>query len=370
MLAARALIIVAACVLAACNDGAIDLKLIYPEEAANYDMSCVKAVDVLTLGPSDSMPLDIGVRTGGNIACVDLGHTVTTFAQVQAALTNKVNVPIPAGGLGAVEIRGRAGSCADKPAQFEAIFYGGAQDAGNADLTIPVARNITCDSSTQFTVKPVNMYDLFNAKTCTDYVDAGAQAFSADFRPTLISHQPLTFETGASSQPMSVATANIMSFTKTYRGTCTVIALQNADRSITGQACINNSGPTACAGSNIELAVLPTAYAQMSRDPSITNYSGWTLIGVWTTSGTPGPLSGATITVEDMADAKIVYGDLGTTAFQPNATATSTTTSGMAMVYTNDVITVTVSAPGKTSRKMFFVGADATHPSSSIVVLN
>lgn len=356
--------------LAACNDGAIDLTLVFPQEAANYDMSCVKAVDVLTLGPNDTMPLDIGARTGGNVACVDLGHTVTTFAQVHAALTNKVNVAIPAGGLAAVEVRGRAGSCADKPAQFEAIFYGGAQDAGNSDLTIPVARNITCNSSTQFTVKPVNMYDLFNTKTCTDYVDPSSHAFSADLRPTLIARQPTAFEIGESTQPMSSATANIMSFTKTYKGTCTVIAVQSSDGSVAGQACINAGAATACAGSNLELALLPTAYAQMSRDSSITNYSSWSFIGVWTTSGTVGPLSGATVTVEDSGDAKIVYGDLGTTAFQPNPTATATTTSGMVMVYTNDVVTLSVSAPGKTPRHMFYAGADANHPSSSIVVLN
>jgi hypothetical protein len=365
----RAAFAVAVVLLAACNDGAIDLTLVFPEEAANYDMSCVKAVDVLTLGPNDTMSLDIGARTSSNVACVDLGHTVTTFAQVQAALTNKVNAAIPAGGLAAVELRGRAGSCMDKPAQFEAIFYGGAQDAGNADLTIPVARAITCDSSTQFTVKPVNMYGLFNTKTCADYIDASSQAFSADLRPTLIPRQPLVFEIGESTQPMSSATANIMSFTKMYTGTCTVIALQSSDGALAGQACINAGAATACAQLNLELALLPTAYAQMSRDTSITKYSGWNFIGVWTTSGTVGPVMDATVTVDNGDDAKVVYGDLGTTAFQPNAGAITTTPSGMVMVYTNAIVGVTVSATGKTSRHIY-IGADAQHPSSTIAVIN
>jgi len=358
--------------VAACNDGAINLKLLLPEESAMFDMSCVKAVDVLTLGPNDTMSLDIGQRTSkASIACVDLDRTVTTFAQLQAALSNKLDAPIPAGGLAAVEIRGRAGTCAENPASYEAIFYGGAVDTGNADLTIPLVRSISCNAGAQFTVKPVNMYDLFNTKTCTDYVDAGSQAFSGDFRPTMISRQPVIFETGQSSQPMSTATAQLSSFSGSLNKTCAALALQNAAGTISGQACINNAGgATACAGANVELAVLPTAYAQMSRDATITKYAGWAFIGVWTTTGgTPGPVSGATLSLGSGDDAKVVYGDLGTTAFVPNAGATATTASGMIMVYVNTLVTATVTAPGKSTTKIY-IDADPTHPASSIAVIN
>ena len=367
----RAGALLALAALTACNDGAIDLQLLLPEESSDYDMTCVKAVDVLPLGPADTQPLDIGARTGNNATCIDLGRTVTTFAQLHTALSNTVDVGIPPGGLGAIEIRGRAGACADKPPQFEAIFYGGAQYSGTGDLTIPVARSLSCAQSAQFTVKPVNMYDLFNTKTCTDYIDPGSQAFSAEFRPTLIAHQPLTFETGASAQPMSVASVQLMSFNKNYHGTCAAVALQNTAMTIAGQTCINNAGAmTACAGTNVELPVLPTAYAQASRDTTMTKYEGWSFVGVWTTTGgTPGPVSGATVVLDPMEDAKVVFGDLGTTAFQPTAGATATTASGMFMVYTNDLVGLTVNANGKTSRHIL-VGADASHPSSSIVVLN
>lgn len=355
---------------AACNDGAIDLQLLLPKEASDFDMSCVKAVDVLPLGPNDMMPLDIGVRTGNSVNCIDLPHTVTTFAQLQAALSNRFEASIPAGGLAAMEIRGRAGSCGDKPATFEAIFYGGAQYSGTGDFTIPLAHGFSCDASTQFTVKPVNMYDLFKTKTCADYVDAGSQAFAGDFRPTLLPRTPVTFETGQSSQPMSAATAQIMSFGKTYSTDCAAIALQNSSGTIGGQACINKAGnQTACAGTNVELALLPTTYVQMSRDTSITGYSSWSFIGVWTTTGTPGPVSGATVTLDSGEDAKIVYGDLGTTAFVPSAGATSTTASGMIMIYTNAFVHATITAPGK-STTVLQIGADPTHPSSSIAVIN
>jgi hypothetical protein len=369
--ALRTQIALATFALAACNDGAIELKLLLPDESASFDMSCVKVVDVLPLGPNDTQPLDIGARTGtGNGTCVTLGRTVTTFGQLQAALANTIDLDIPAGGLAAVEIRGRAGTCADKPAQHEAIFYGGAVDVGNANLSIPLVRSISCSAGAQFTVKPVNMYDLFNTKTCTDYVDSGSQAFSADFRPTLISHQPVTFETGASSQPMSSATAQISSFNPTLNKTCAAIALKDATGTVAGQACINNAGgSTACAGANVELALLPTAYAQASRDTSITKYAGWSFIGVWTTTGTVGPVSGATAMLGSGDDAKIVYGDLGTTAFVPNATATATTASGMIMIYTNALVSVTITAPGKGTTKLN-INADAGHPSSSIAVIN
>ncbi|HET9987370.1 MAG TPA: hypothetical protein VFQ65_02600 [Kofleriaceae bacterium] len=356
--------------LAACNDGAIELKLLLPQESADFDMTCIGAVDVLPLGPSDSKPLDIGARTKTDtVPCVDLGRQVTTFAQLQAALANRVDIGIPPGGLAAVEVRGRAGKCSDKPATFEAIFYGGAEYSGNDALTIPVARNVSCGASTQFTVKPVNMFDLFTTKMCTDYVDAASQAFSADLRPTLIRRQPLAFEIGESTQPMSAATAQIMSFNAAYKGTCAAIALQNSAMTLAGQSCINAGGATACAGANVELALLPTAYAQASKDPAITKYSAWNFIGVWTTTGTAGPLGGATVTLDQGVDAKVVYGDLGTSAFQPSAGAMMTTATGMVMVYTNAVVGVTVSATGKSSRHLY-IGADPNFPSSQIAVLN
>jgi hypothetical protein len=365
------LLAVGAACLPACNDGAIDVSLVPPEEAATFDMSCVKVVDVLALGPNDTMPLDIGARTGNSVECIDLGRTVTTFAQLQAALAGKFQAPIPAGGLAAIEIRGRAGTCADKPAQYEAIFYGGAVDTGNADLAIPLVRSISCNAGTQYSIKPVNMYDLFNTKMCTDYVDPGSQASSADFRPTLISRQPVTFESGQSSQPMSSATVQISTFNPTLNKTCAAIALQNATGSIAGQACISNAGgDTACGTSDVELAVLPTDYARNSRDASIKNYAAWSFIGVWTkTGGMPGPVSGATVTLDEKDDAKIVYGDLGTTAFVPSAGATATTASGMIMIYTNTLVTATITAPGKGVTKLH-VNADAAHPGSAIAVIN
>jgi hypothetical protein len=369
---AGALLVLATCGITACNDGAIDLKLLLPQEAADFDMTCVKAVDVLPLGPNDKQPLDIGVRTGsGNGTCVDLNRTVTTFAQLQASLANTIDLNIPPGGLGAVELRGRSGGCATKPPQFEAIFYGGAQYSGTGDLTIPVAHGFSCDTSTQYTVKPVNMYDLFTTKTCTDYVDPGSQAVSGDFRPTLLVHPPVMFETGQSTQAMSTATAQIMTFGKRYTGDCAAIALQNASGTLAGQACVNNvGGATACAGTtSVELALLPTAYMQMSRDTSITNYAAWSFIGVWTTTGTVGPVSGATVTLDPGEDAKIVYGDLGTTAFVPSAGATSTTSSGMVMIYTNALVDVTITANGKGTTKLH-IGADEAHPSSAIAVIN
>ena len=358
--------------LAACNDGAIDLKLLLPQETADFDMSCITAVDVLPLGPSDAKPLDIGARTRtDNVPCVDLKRQVTTFAQLQAAVSGAVDLPIPPGGLGAVEVRGREGKCSDKPAAYEAIFYGGAEYTGVDPLIIPVARNVSCGASAQFTVKPVNMFDLFTSKTCTDYVDAGSQAFSADLRPTLILRQPVAFETGQSTQPMSAATAQIMSYNAAYKGTCAAIALQNSTLTLAGQSCINAGGATACAAGNLELALLPTAYAQASKDPAITKYSGWNFIGVWTSTGTAGPLGGATVTLDSGVDAKVVYGDLGTTMFVPttDSSVTTTTASGMVMVYTNSVVGVTVSAPGKTSRHLT-IGADPNFPSSQIAVLN
>ncbi|MEO8550643.1 MAG: hypothetical protein ABI678_11740 [Kofleriaceae bacterium] len=352
--------------LAGCGSSAVDMSLVVPADTAEFDLTCVTAVDVLPLATTDKMPIEFADRTD-DFPCIAITTPVDKFTKLAAAMANKVDIPLPAGGLGAVAVRGRRGTCEENPAKYEAVFYGGAAyKPGDTELRIPLARSLSCGDTQSFTVKPVEMIKLFTgAHTCADYVDPNSQVFSGDLRPTLVPAHPSAFERGASSAPMSAATAMVDSYKAAYKGTCAAIGLENTDNTIAGLTCINAGVPSACGAGAFELALVPTGY---TFDPTLSGkYSGATIIGVWSAKTPIGPLSDATITIDDGADAKVVFGALASTGFTAG-TGTMTDATGGAIVYANGVVGITVTSDGM-PRKLTVGGAPGK-PSAIIAVFN
>jgi len=361
--------------LAGCGSSAVDMTLVIPSDQTGsgqvpYVLTCVTAVDVLPLSTKDSMPITFEDRTD-NFPCITIDPPVDKFTKLAAAMANKVDVPLPAGGLGAVAVRGRRGTCNEDPAKYEAAFYGGAAyKAGDTELRIPLVRSLSCGDIVPFTVKPVEMIKLFTGATphtCMDYIDSNSQVFSADIRPTLVPAHPMALERGASSAPMSAATAMIESYKAAYNNTCAAIGLENTDKTIAGLTCINAGEPSACGNGSFELALVPTSYG---LDPAMTaKYSGATIVGVWSTVSPAGPIADAQVKfVDTMTDGKIVYGAIGASAFTADAAATSTDATGGAVVYANGVVQITVTAGG-TERRLTVGGAPGA-PSAIIAAFN
>lgn len=359
--------LVVALALAGCGSSAVDMTLLLPADQADFDLTCVTAVDVLPLAAGDSMPLDFAARTD-DFPCISIKTPVDKFTKLAAAMAGKVDVPLPGGGLAAVALRGRRGTCDESPAKYEAVFYGGAAyKTGDTELRIPLARSLSCNATMPFTVKPVDMIKLFTGATphtCMDYVDPSSTAFSGDLRPTLVPAQPVAFERGASSAAMSAATATVDSFNAAYKGTCAAIGLENTDKTIAGMACINGGVPTACGAGALELALVPSAYVEADATKK---YSGATIVGVWSGTGTIGPLADATIALDSGDEGKVVFGSIGSSAFTPG-TGTATDATGGAIVYANGVVGITVSAAGKTRHLQ--IGGAPGSPSAVIAVLN
>lgn len=355
----------AAVLVAGCGSSSVDMSLLLPTDQADYDLTCVTAVDVVALGATDKMPIEFSSGP-----CIAISSSVDKFSKLANAMANKIDVPLPPAGLAAVALRGRRGTCDENPAQYEAVFYGGASyKKGDTELKVPLARSISCNAAMQFTVKPVKMIDLFTSApphACVDYVDASSTLFSGDIRPTLVPTQPVVLERGSSSAPMSAATAMVDSYNAAYKGTCAALGLDNS--TLTGLSCINGGGATACGAGALELALVPKAYADAALDAEMTKkYSGATIVGVWTSVGTVGPLSDATITLDNGDDGKVVYGSLESGAFI-SGVGTATDSTGGAIVYANGVVGITVSTGSK--MRHFQVGAAPGTPGALIAVLN
>ena len=355
--------------LAACGDSAIDMKLLVPTEVAAFDMSCVSAVEVLALGSGDSGSPDIGQRMD-KVPCVDLATAPKNFAGLQTLLAGKFDVPLPKGGLTSVEMRGRSGNCAEAPAEYAAVFYGGANyRAGDTELRVKLSRSISCDAHSTFTVHPVDMLSLFENKVCPpEWSETTATVQANDIRATNLTSPAIIVENGLDTKPMTTSTVSVDSFNAAYPGTCAAMELDASDG--TGLSCINAGGATACSSTNLEIAVLKDTFLGSADPALVKQYGAASFVGVWTTTGTAGPVNGATIALDAGETGKIVYGSIDTAGgkFLPSGAAT-TPEDGMAIVYAGSIVGITVSAPGKTDRHLY-VGASAAQASAQIAVVN
>lgn len=357
--------------LAACTDPAVDMRLSFPASNTGFDLSCVGAVDVLPIAVGDKGSLDIGYRenTTMNAApCIDLATPPTSFADIEAQIRGKLDLPLPQGGLAAIEVRGRIGSCSEMPAYHEAVFYGAAQyNPGDDTLDIPISHNISCDQATTYTVRPVDLVQLVKTKTCAPIDSQTGQIFDANYRPTHLggNFPPVLFEGGPEFKLLQNGAATIDTYARSYSGTCPSVAWTDVTDS--AATCINPGALTACANpGEVELPLIRN-YAFGLLD-STQSYAGPVIGAVWSKSGTPGPVSGATVTLDEGASASVVYGNVGTDTFMPAADASATDSSGMFMVFTNGVVGITVSAPGHDPVHLF-VGSASDQGAAAIAVL-
>ena len=354
-------------VLAGCGKASVDMTLLVPNELPSFDMSCVTAVDLLPIATDDMDSLDLGQRTQG-VACVDLNTAPKNFPGLQTLLAGKFDIALPKAGLAAVEMRGRAGNCAEAPAEYTSVFYGGANyKSGDSQLRIKISRSISCDAHSTFTVHPVDMLNLFTTKMCADWTDTTATLKANDIRATNLLKPAIITENGLDTKPMAMPTVTIDSFNAAFPGTCAAMELDSA--SATGLSCINANQPTACASTNLEVAVLADAFTASADPALVKQFGAANFVGIWTSSAPQGPVADATITVDAGAPAtKIVYGDISGTTFLPSGAAASTA-GGLAIVYAGSVVGITVMAPGKAPRHMY-IGASAEQPSAQIAVVN
>jgi hypothetical protein len=366
---------VALVVTAACGEPAIEMKLLMPPAAQGFDMSCVGAVDLLPIPNNDAKSLDIGFREYNDMIrqpCVELAHAPASFDDLQSMISGQFDIALPPEGLAGIELRGRSGKCNEMPAYRESIFYGGAEYTNGQDqIGIQLAHNISCDTTTSYTVRTVDLINLVQTKQCAVVTNAGSQVFAGTIRPTLMTDiEPMLFEDGVSYGNLKDGAASINTFKSTWAGSCPAVGWEDANFNVTA-SCINPGAPGACAAAGeVELPIMDYVYANNSVDSMLEDQFGAPMIGdVWTTAGTAGPVAGATITVDMGSTAKIVYGDPGASGFVPAMAATATTASGMYMIYGDGIIGITVSAPGKASRHVW-LGGQSDIPSTSIVVVN
>src|SRR5690348_11323150 len=95
--------VVTLALLAACSDPVIEMQLVLPENADNFDTTCINAVEVRVTGANYLQDGDDYQRS-----CIDIKSSAG-YAAIRNAIRGRFEVLIPDTGISGVEIYGWSG---------------------------------------------------------------------------------------------------------------------------------------------------------------------------------------------------------------------------------------------------------------------
>jgi hypothetical protein len=363
---------------AGCAEPVVEISLKLPASQAippTFDLKCVTAIDIVAHPDDDVQDTDIGhlFDGGGRPPCVELERTPENFTDIRNALRGRVDIPIPLEGLLGIQIRGRIGSCSDRPPYHEAIFYGAGRHRDDESISVPLVANISCNTRRDYEVRPVDLLALTTTKACPTTPLTVGEVFAGNVRPTLLDPERprLMFEGGTGGGLLTTDTAMVSSYTTLGTGSCVTVAYGGPPG--VGVTCVNPGAPTVCGEVNeLEVPALQPDVIDASTDDALyAEFGPPTFIGVWETTPTKAPLAGATVTFADPDHGQVQFLDLAATRFTSRAGPTGP--SGLLAVYSDRVQEITITAPGHSPRTLF-VGGIPNHVddlrSTALVVLN
>jgi hypothetical protein len=360
MRAAAALaVVVATGGLGACADPVVTMQLQPAPDAQMFNTSCVSTVEVRAEGmnyPSD--PMDY------KSISVDVTTSPATYADVEAAIRGKFDVPIPSSGLQAVEIYGWNGppgwdnATRQNGPPSELVFLGRGMYGGDT-VAVDLVPNISCEH------QPIKIHTLdlvafeTNNFDCTKAIapddPAGNAGVDVGTLTPALYKDTLFFWGGFYGGPFM---ANQAAFTgPTIVGPDSCLAFDGGDGvTMAGSLGCAASGRGVCgtADDQLEMPTIADPYGVNSLDKAIYNqWKGVTFGGVFTAA--KHPVAGATITVDPKLGT-VVYAELDTGP------------SGLFLIYANSIVDVTFTSGATT--KTIKVGATADSPAAAVVVLN
>lgn len=380
--------------MAACGEPAITVHLDVPGNPSTpFTYDCINSVDVFPIPAGYTGQYDIGLINYDNslamsppvaLTCIDLDHPPTSMSDLVGELHGKLDIPIPAAGLGGMELRARAGHCNDPSWYHEAILYGGGVYNGGDQLDIQLSHNISCGDATTYTFHPVNLMDLESSHTCNP-VTTG-QVYVGDIRPTNFGPETM-LETGAQYAELSanLTEPKLQSYSASFQHTCLAMGYYDPATDNVSDSCIDTNATHLCNPGAFDVPFVSSSYLDNSLnavEPLVKGgFEAPVLIAVYQDQGqTKVPVAGAVASTpgsvaQTAASAQFVYGDLGDPAaqtFVPQMAATATTSSGLFMAFLNGITEVDVTAPGPNGTTLTgkaFIGPDPGFSNAALIVV-
>lgn len=362
-----------------CADPVIEMTLRMPnanQMPANFDLSCVTAVDVVIAGNDkggDQAPPD------QTRSCIDLASPPSSFAALKSAIAGKVNVGLPQSGLAAVSIRGRAGNCDNSGHNYESVFYGGAgYIEGQQSMIIPIVANVSCGTKKTYSVSTVDLLSIVRTKTCAMSLPPLSNKpvlYAGNIRPLMMGPEfPLmAFDYGASFVGADAAGKGQIEAYAAPGTPRSCIAIGFDTAGTYAGSCIYAGVPTLCGAPNeVELATMDDLIAFASIDTVLVKQYGLPVYGAVfkaspAATATKAVITGATVELEDPTQGKVVYVDPTSSKLAPNG-GTSTSASGMFMIYLKGEPTAVIVKSGG-SQQRYIVASTGSEPATLLAVL-
>lgn len=360
--------------LAGCTDPVVSMHLEIPQAAMTMDTSCVTAIEVRAYGthyPGD--PNDF------TRACLDI--TGANYQALDTALQGKFELLMPQGGLSGIGIYGWSGPSACQPPAEASVtpdlmFTAKQNYIGQDTIELPVQPNLSCSMS-QVKVRMVDMNAMLAGSTpssanCTtatmgdtannNWVDFGT------ISPKLFDKGTQWFG-GNEWAPLSGGLSTFMGYNDLHSKSCLGF---DAGYDGGGSTSCAVGGTSVCgsAGDGImEAAILPTSTIDSVLALDAQKVSKWqgVIVGeVWSNGTTKHPVSGADVQV-DPTHGEIVYVDQGAAGAVTPRTGSSTGPSGLFVLYTDTVASVTITSG--TSTRTVNLGAIDQFMAGAMIVM-
>jgi hypothetical protein len=342
-------------VIAGCGESAIEMTLRLPDDEDRWDTSCIQTIEVFTAGAN--YPDQSNDYIGQTLDISD--NRADTYQAIRQTVRGQFDVAIPESGLSAVEMYGWNGlSGFFNAGTFpELVFYSRVPYLGQDIVTIDLVANLDC-RLTNVTVRPIDLITLVSTKNCAMAAVTDPQAFVSlgTLSPGL--YKPYLFGWGGVHGASVVGGVSSFQASTTVGPQTCLAVYADTPTSSTGQ-CVTTT--KACAqGTELEAVLIDDAYAN-SLDAAIQDEFRGGVIGA-VLDATKTPIAGATVEIPpDMGQVVYVTLDTATKRLIPSG-GTMTTASGMFIVYSNDLVPVTVSATvnGARTSKSVTVGGQRT----------
>ena len=353
-------LVLLATLVAGCAEPVIEMSLRMPgaDSGASFDMSCVQMIEVIAYGNDyANQPTDF------TRACRELTSPAATFEDLRREMLGNFDLRIPPTGLASIEVYGRVGTCdPPDPGDYppDVLFYGGAAYTGDEQITIPLQGMLSC-KLTPVTARPLDILKL--AAAPADCPGAALPDGEGAYVDIGIIDRRSTGHWVRRGQHVRQADGwhrDVMARMETSKHACVAVSAYSGELD-TSTCLVTN--PPLCGGP-MEVATLDYQLAQGLLDPAMEASWSTAVIGaVWTSTPTRGPVQGARVTVPSNLG-EVQYVEPGAIVTR-NLTATGA--SGLFVLYTDSIVSVTVGGAGTT--RSVRLGADPGLTAVSLVVL-
>lgn len=360
-------------VLAAFAEPEVELKMVVPQEQAAFDMSCLQAVQFYIDGatyPDDT--------TDSHRSCVNV-DSPATLADLPNVVRGKFGGEMPSSGLGGIELYGNNARC-DANGDVnttDLLFTGAGEYTGELTLPVTVSATVSCTANPSVQVKLVDMFKLIATGDCAQaalpddngMTGAGAGTYSKNQRAAGVE---FVGDRSGGGQAGGVVTMDALD----QVGPDACLAFDAGNTVNLGSVSCALSTPAVCAtGAQHEIPVVDVNTTMASVDGDLVTEYGGVVVGA-VFSASKQPVAGATVALDRPELGEVHYvepqGDLSAGGRFVETADGMTGPSGMFVVYTGDMVTLTVSAGGKTQSVTVAdeIGVDLpSGPAAALIVM-